>query len=178
VTEKRHAQRAPTAGRAGPLQRRATRPYRARQLTQYPSNGGGNPSKSGRSPGIGCRALPATPGRRSIGCQRMFGSPLSTPSAAEGGGRRPAFTEGCRTAILLSSRTMAGDCLCPLAASSRRPRNTAVYSAVLTASKTNRAPQKHSRTCRSNTQRSDGFYPARSVGNSTAIDMGRYVRRR
>jgi Transposase len=26
------------------------------------------------------------------------------------------------------------------------------------------------RTCRLNTQRSDGFYPARSVGNSTAID--------
>jgi hypothetical protein len=36
----------------------------------------------------------------SIKCKRLFGGPLSTPTAAEGGGRRPAFTEGCRTAIL------------------------------------------------------------------------------
>src|SRR6516225_7854866 len=39
-------------------------------------------------------------GHSSIRCKRLFGNPLSTPSAAEGGGRRPAFTEGCRTAIL------------------------------------------------------------------------------
>src|SRR5207344_334095 len=36
----------------------------------------------------------------SIICKGLSGGPLSTPTAAEGGGRRPAFTEGCRTAIL------------------------------------------------------------------------------
>ena len=35
---------------------------------------------------------------------------------------------------------------------------------------TNHPPQSTVRTRRSNTQRSDGFYSARSVGNSTAID--------
>ena len=56
---------------------------------------------AGRTPGMRCRASPATSGHRSIRCQRMSGSPLSTPSAAEGGGRRPAFQRATGRATLL-----------------------------------------------------------------------------
>ena len=43
---------------------------------------------------------PASSCRCSIRSQRLPASPLSTPSAAEGGGRRPAFTGGWQAAIL------------------------------------------------------------------------------
>src|SRR5208337_3564277 len=44
---------------------------------------------------------PFIPGHRTDGGQQgLDGSPLSGPSAAEGGGRRPAFTVVCRPATI------------------------------------------------------------------------------
>ena len=73
-----------------------------RQIILPAVDGGVNPRKSGddRKSGTRIAAPDRPPGRLSIRCKRLFGGPLSTPSAAEGGGRRPAFTEGCRTVIL------------------------------------------------------------------------------
>ena len=120
---------------------------------------------TGRSHGMGCRASLATPGRRPIKCQRMFGSPLSTPSAAEGGGRRPAFTEDYRTAILAyRERRLAVAAVLPDSLPTR-PRNAAVY-----ARSSPPLTQDHRPHGRSDTQRSVGFYSARSGGNSIAID--------
>jgi hypothetical protein len=48
-----------------------------------------------------CAEYPGGPSRRTCGGQRRLGwPPLSRPTAAEGGGRRPAFTAAASPAIL------------------------------------------------------------------------------
>src|SRR5208282_1645541 len=67
-----------------------------------PVNGGLNPRINGARQKTGTE-LAGAPSRFLPSFDQMpqrSGSPLSTPSAATGGGRRPAFTEGCLTATL------------------------------------------------------------------------------